>query len=1119
MRYLLIDSLLLLLAVSTTYGQQLNASISGAVRDTNGAAITGASVTVIERDKKTVVWKTTTDDAGMYRAPSVPVGIYNLTFEASGFKKVEINDVVLQVDQRARVNATLTAGDMAERVVVEGGGIGLLQSESSSLGDTINTSHVKNLPLPNRNILNLLTLAGGVSSGGAATGINSAQLSINGSRTVNNEITVDGVSVVSGSTGGPQRLPSAEAIREFRVLTSSYSSEYGRTSGGTVNVVVESGDNQLRGGLYYYFRNEALNANDFFRNARGERRQQDRWNQYGGKLGGPIVVPKVYNGRDRSFFFVNYEGLLQRSPSSQISTIPDERFRAGDFSGSGVIVNDPLTGMPFPGNRIPSNRVDPAAARIMSLLPAPNTVGNLDAATGRRVNNFVQNQPTSPNRGELTLRLDHNAGEKRRLFGRFTRFSSEDPIASILPGPLEAAVGDGITRGYQTAIGMTNVWSPTLLTEVNVGFQRNDPKIDPPSLGLDVRDALGIQRSVGNATPRFNISGFRELGTNENTWRVQIDNNYHLAAALTWVKASHVVKFGWQLRKNQFNVFNPGGLWMGRYSFNGEITSSNRSAGNPVHALADFLLGQIQTVEYELFQPITGRRNSNTAFYVQDDWKVTPRLTFNLGLRYDYESPMTIANNMYSRVNPQTGKLLVAKKNASRTLDLEGDKLNLGPRVGFAWSLNDKTVIRSGFGVFFSQIFSNLGGIVRYPGFTVAQNFPDLGAGVAQPFRLFEGHPLTAVQSLDDPFFVERQATTSNPLSPSAQFGEVDPLPSALTWNLGVQREILRGTIVEVSYVGARGVHLPLNLPFNQVPFGLGTEVARQGSDVATQMARPFPTVSGFSSFVHAGSSTYHALQIKGTRQTRGNLSFHTIYTWSKSLDDGSGLFSFSQPNGLDTGQFLSLFRHLDRAPSAFDRTHNFAFTATYATTGPVWLRDFQISPIIIVRTGLPDTITQNNLHPTVSQQRPDVINSNHGGYAPNRTSEGAAIRWLLPTSATDFPFAPTGPLFTGSGNNRRLVLPFDGIGTLGRNTTRNPREVNFDLAVARRFRVGEHVTLTIRGEAFNLLNHVNLNGPNTSLTVIANSAGQPVWNSPNFGLITSAKSARFMQIVARIDF
>ncbi len=1115
----IVGAFLFLLSPRVAAGQQLNASISGTVTDTNGAGVASASVTVVESAKQTVVRRTTTDGTGVYQVPLIPVGIYSMTFEAPGFKKEEIKHIILQVDQRARVDVTLQPGELIDTVLIEGTGVGQLQAESSSLGDTINTSNVQNLPLPNRNILNLLTLAGGVSSGGAATGINSAQLSINGSRTVNNEITVDGVSVVSGSTGGPQRLPTAEAIREFRVLTANYSAEYGRTSGGTVNVIVDSGTNQFHGGLYYFFRNEALNANDFFRNARGEDRQQDRWNQYGGKLGGPIIIPKVYNGRDRSFFFVNYERLLQRQPSSQISTIPDERFRAGDFSGSPVIVNDPLTGMPFPGNRIPNNLIDPAAAKIMSLLPAPNTPGNPDPATGRRINNYVRNQATSPTRGELTFRVDHNAGERLRMFARFTRFSSDDPIQSILPGPLEAAVGDSTTRGYQTAIGIVKSWTPALLSEVNIGFQRNDPLIEPPSSGIDVRSVLGIQRAVGGATPRFNITGYRELGTNENTWRVQIDNNYHFAAALTWVKSAHVVKFGWQLRKNQFNVFNPGGLFMGRYSFNGEITSPNKSAGNPVHALADFLLGQIQTVQYELYQPITGRRNSNLAFYGQDDWKVTPRLTLNLGLRYEYESPMTIANDMYSRVDIQTGKLLVAGKNASPTLNLNGDKLNFGPRIGLAWSLDNKTVIRSAFGVFYSQIFSNLGGIVRYPGFTVAQTFPDLGVGIAQPFRLFEGHPLAAVQNLNDPFFVEREATPSNPLSPSAQFGEIDPLPSAWQWNFGIQRELARGTIVDISYVGTRGLHLPLNLPYNQVPFERGTEVARQGNALATQLARPFPTVSSFSSFVHAGTSSYHALQVKGSRQAASNLSFHAIYTYSKSLDDGSGLFSFSQPNGLDTGQFLNQFRSLDRAPSAFDRAHNFTFTTTYMTTGPAWWRGLQISPIIIARTGLPDTITQNNLHPSVSQQRPNVINGNLGGYASDHPSEGAAIRWLLPTSAPDFPFTPGGPLFTGSGNTRRLVLPFDGIGTLARNTTRNPKEVNVDLAVARRFGLGEHLALTMRAEAFNLFNRVNLNGPNTSLSVIADASGRPVWNSPSFGLITSTKSARFMQIVARIDF
>jgi len=306
---------------------------------------------------------------------------------------------------------------------------------------------------------------------------------------------------------------------------------------------------------------------------------------------------------------------------------------------------------------------------------------------------------------------------------------------------------------------------------------REDPRIDPPSLGLDVRSVLGIERSVYSAAPRLNISGFRELGINENTLRRQINNNYQGSLGLTWVRGAHVLKSGAQLRLNQFNVFNPGGDFTGNYNFNGELTSPNRTGGNPTNALADFLLGQIQSVAYELAQPPTGRRNYNLGLYVQDDWKLSRRLTLNLGLRYEYESPMWIAEDIYSRIDTKTARLLVARKNASRTLDIEGDTLNLAPRVGLAYALDDKTILRSAMGVFYGQIFSNLGGIVRYPGFTVRQSFPDLGVGIAQPFTLSQGHPLTAVQNLDDPFSVERIATPQNPLSGAAQFGEASPLP------------------------------------------------------------------------------------------------------------------------------------------------------------------------------------------------------------------------------------------------------------------------------------------------------------------------------------------------------
>jgi outer membrane receptor protein involved in Fe transport len=1098
--------------------QTLTSSITGIVTDSSGASIPSAGVSIRNPSTGVVVWKGTTDDSGLYQAPSIPVGVYDILVEAAGFKRAHLAGITVQVDQRIRVDAQLQPGEVTESITVTAESIAQLQTETSYMGDNISTTQVKDMPLPSRAVLNLLTLVGGTSSGGSGSGINASQLSINGSRTLNSEFTVDGVSVVSGSTGGLTRLPSVEAIRELKVLTSGYSAEYGRTSGGSVNAVVDSGSNDWHGGVYYFFRNEAANANDYFRNARGESRQRDRWNQFGAKLSGPLTIPKLYNGRDRTFFFFNYEGLRRTEPVSILSTVPDEQFRMGDFSRSPVVVSDPLGGAPFAGNRLPGHRIDPAARRIMGLFPAPNTPGILDSINHRFTNNFVNNAPVSPVNDEFTVRADHSLGHAARLFGRLTQYSGTSPSQSIIPGPLDPAVGATNLTGWQTSLGWTHTWTPTLLTEVNLGFMRDDPRILPPSLGVNVAETLGIERSVGGATPRFGISGFRETGINTNTYRTQINNNYQLAATATKTSRGHLIKFGGQLRRNQFNVFNPGGLWAGLYNFNGELSSAARVTGNPVNALADFLLGMVKTSEYELPQPPTGRRNHNWALFVQDDWKLRRNLTLNLGLRYEYESPMTMSNDIYSRIDPTIGRLLVANHNASPSLNHHGDRLNLAPRVGFAWSLNEKTVVRSAFGMFFSQIFSNLGGIVVYPGFTVRQQFLNLGPGVAQPFRLSEGMPLLAVQNLNDPFFVERIATVSNPMVSGANFGEVNPLPYSTQWNFGIQRELPFKVIVDTSYVASRGVNLPLSLPFNQVPYERGEEAARVSQAAFSNSLRPFPTVAGFSSFMHAGTSTYHSLQVRVNRQMARSLSLVANYTFSKSLDDGSGLFSFSQPNDVDSGQFINLFRRIDRAVSAFDRPHNFTAAMQYTTGGPKWLRGIQFSPMFVLRDGLPDTLNQNNLHPTASQLRPNVINDT-SIYAPRRLPEGAGIRYLRPVTGPDFPLGPTGPLFVGSGATRRLVLPFLGPGTLGRNTVREPGEFTVDIAVARRFHVRERMYFTLRAEAFNMFNRANFEGPSTGLSVQANAQGQPFFNSPNFGLITAARPARLMQFVARFDF
>jgi hypothetical protein len=1113
-----------MLAVACGLHAQNTAVISGTVADPSGAVVPKAGITLIGADTSATVWHGETNESGVYRAPEIPVGRYNLRVEAPGFKRAEVKGINLVVDQRAAIDVKLETGATAESITVNGEAAGQLATDTSSLGNVINTSQVQDLPLPNRSILNLLSLTPGVSSGGAATGINSSQLSINGSRTVNSEFMVDGVSVVSGSTGGVQTLPSADAIREFKVLTSAYSAEYGRTSGATVTMVINSGTNQFHGGAYEYFRNEDLNANNYFNNLRGQPRSEDRYNLFGAKLGGPVWIPKVYNGKEKTFFFFDYEGLRQISPYANISSVPSAAFRTGNFSTSAVPVYSPASKAPFPGNVIPASLIDPAAAKILGVLPGANSPGSPDVANGLAVNNLVEVGSSKPGSNATTTRIDENLNESNRLFGTLTHYSAVSPLQPTIPGPLENSVGPGVTSGYQAALGLTHTFSPTMFMEARMGFWRNDSEIVPPSAGLDVAGVLGIARSLGGASPTFNISGgWSQYGLNSNTLRSQIDDNYQPSLSVSKVWRNHLLKFGTDLRLNEFNIYNPGGTgnsgWFtGNYTFTGEITSGSHNGGNPVNALADFLLGDVKTSGYALPQPPAGRRNYNLGFYGQDDWKITHKLTLNLGLRWEYESPLTSSNKIYSRVDPTTGQVLFADINSSASLNLTANKTNFAPRLGFAYTPIKKTVIRAGVGIFYSQIFSDLGAQVLFPGYTISQAFSNLGTGVAQPFSLSQGNPLIATQNLHNPQSTLSQFSASNPISASASFGQINPLPYSAEWNFGVQREFFYGTILDVNYVGSAGVHLPLNLPYNQVPVAQGTALAQVNTAVNTQNARPYPNVGSFSATSMAGHSSYDGLQVSVHRQYGANLAFIANYSWSKSIDDGDGLFAFSQPTGLNAGQFPSSYRNLDRSLSEFDRTNNFTTAIQYHTTGSRWLRDFDIDPILTARTGLPTTINQNNLNPAASQLRPNVIDGN-SIYMGNATPNGTGIQYLVPPTSASFPYGPVGPLFVGTGAARTLVLPA-GIGSLGRNTVRSPGELDLDLAIDRKFTLTERLKLSIRVEAFNILNHTNFQAPNTSLSVIADpKTNQAVFNSPSFGLITASNAARFMQLVARFEF
>jgi hypothetical protein len=1121
----------LILAVvlaSLAWGQGVTGVISGIVTDAKGP-IGGALITITSADTGVTTWTGKTNLDGVYRAPDLPAARYDVAVTAAGFKHQQVSGVELAVDPRADIPIVMEVGEVADTVTVEGRTEGQLAADSSSLASTITPSQLQNLPLPSRNVLNLLALTPGVSSGGDITsqgGLSSSQLSIDGSRTLNSEFLLDGFSVVTGSTGAPQTLPPADSIREFNVLAASYAAEYGRTGGAMITLITNSGANLFHGAAYAYFRNEDLDANNYFNNVLGKPRSEDRYNLFGGKLSGPVSIPKVYNGRNKTFFFVNYEGLIQASPYSLTSTIPYGAYATGNFSASPAKVYDPATKAQFPGNVIPSSLINPAALKILGLVPLPNSPGTLNKTDKIAANNFVSIGSSHPATNTGMARLDETVTDSLRLFGTFVHFNNYSPSQPTYPGsPLESSVGNSETTGYESTAGLTKTWNASFITEVRFGFFRNNAEIVPPSAGINVQSTLGIATSYGEAAPDINISGFSLLGSNSNTQRTQIDNNYQTYLNNSKTLGNHLLQFGFQLRKDQFDDLNPTADVNGSFTFDGSISNGKNSSGDPINALADFLLGDIKTGSYSLAQPLIGRRNYNAGLYLQDDWKVSPKLTLNLGLRWEYESPLSAANNEYSRVDPTTGQILFAGQNSSPTLNLTSSKLNFAPRAGFAYRLTPKTVIRSAFGMFYAGIFSDLGGQVLFPGYTVEQTFNNLGTGVAQPFKLSQGLPPVATNNLQNPQANLAQfGTAANPLTLTDYngFTQASPLPYVEQWNFGLQREIAKGTILDVNYVGTHGVHLPIEQPANTVPYNpaIDAALALANTTLATQQARPYPGIGSFNSLNMEGTSSYQAFQASIRRQYGSNLTFVANYVRSKSIDDASGIYNFSQPSGLNVGQFPQQFLGLNKGLSEFDRPNDFTLALLYRTSGNRWLRNFEIYPMLTAHDGLPLYIGQSNENAAqtgTNQQRPYDASPGVSLYTAE-VPNGTGVQYLLPASAAGFPLQPAGPLFVGSGSSRTEVLPV-GIGSLGRNVVRAPGQLDLNLSLGRSFALRERLQFRIRMEAYNALNHTNFQAPASNLTLTTNSAGQPIWNSPTYGVITAANQSRFLQLVGRFDF
>ncbi len=868
---------------------------------------------------------------------------------------------------------------------------------------------------------------------------------------------MNGVSTIVASTGTPGTLPSPDGVDSFRAITTNAPAEYGRTSGAVISVNTISGTNVYHGNAYFLVRNEAFDANQYFHKetiintATGatQPRNRDRFFQAGGSFGGPVRIPHLYNGHDKTFFFFNYDRTITPSSTTLNFTVPTAAQRTGDLSAAlAGVVNGKATPVvvyqpngthstAFTNNQV--GPIDPAAAKILALLPLPNTPGTFDGVNNRFINNWTSLQNLTGHVQKIVGRVDEALTPKDRISINVFRFTTSTPNAVSWNSPLLNTTWDcTCNNAWLPSIDYTRVWTPTLVMDLNMGFFRNVVLRNPPGTGLNAAQALGIASLPLDQTPEITDPGFSNIGADTNTNQINITNTFTPFGTVTKTIGSHTFKAGGSLRKNQFNSFNPATSPEGLLQFDGSITNLGAS-GNPTTGLADFLLGKIKTAQYEQPQPPTGRRNYNWGVFLQDDWKALPKLTLNLGIRYEYESPLTIATNVYSRIDTNTGQLIAAGLNGvSNSLNISTPKADFSPRIGLAYSINDKTVVRAAFGTFYGTIFQNLGGQLAYPGFDNTIMYNNLGTGVAQPFALSQGLPLAPPPNLKDPFAALVGSGPSNPYSVAISFNNQTHMPMVEQWNIGIQRQLPLLLTLEVNYVGNHALHLSYNLNENVVPLAQAAAVGLANTSVATQNASPFPNLKQFTVNSNIGSSNYNGLQVTVRRQFNSRLAVLSNYTYAKSLDDGSTIYNFSAPNGTANSQYPVAspnFVH-DWAPSNIDVKHTVNIAMIYTTPGPWWLRNWHISPVFVGHTGLPLNITQNTGIPGASQRpngNPQLLK------LAKPTANGPALQYFDSAADPNFPLTPSGPIYNTIGGTRTQIVAA-GFGNVSRDSNRAPR-------------------------------------------------------------------------------
>ncbi len=1087
------------------FGQTVG-EITGEVTDPSGAILVGASVTATN-PLTGATRQTLTNSAGNYSFPALQPGGYTLKVEMQGFAAEVQNNVELQVQQVARIDFHLRLGDTTQTVEVSGGAA-LLTTENATVGTVIENQRIVDLPLNGRNFIQLVSLSPNVSSGFNNGATPTARLggdratqavAIAGQRREFTNYTLDGISNTDVNFDSYILLPSIDLIQEFKVQTGVYSAEFGRET-NQVNVSTKSGTNNYHGTLFEFLRNSALDARPFAFTAVAPAHSPFKWNQFGFTLGGPISIPKLFNGKDRLFFASNYEGFRERQQVQSVITTVPAAMRNGDFSQllPATKITDPLTGAPFPGNMIPTTRLDHAAQVLLQYDPLPNVPGTTLS------NNYLNVTHNLTDKDQFTQRVDFIESAKSSWFGRYS-WQNENILT-----PAISEAGSHLTvQVSQFVLSNTRVISPTMVNEARVGyngFHNQNATFLANTLDVDAQAGLGLLNPVPAfawGVPNTGISnGYTSFGDNIEGPYNNNDETFQGIDTLSWTHGSHSLKFGAEIRRDRFNQ-------TGNTYIRGATTTQNQATG---YGPADFDLGYINALSLAPGGAAVAQlRSTSQAYFVDDSWKIRPNLTVDVGLRYEYFEPWQSKNNGLMNVyepcydtEPQapanchptlvrvgTGSdfyagasirfdpaIKVAVNNgllgAGRSL-VQPDRNNFAPRLGFAWSPTSKWTVRVGAGYFFVQdqgnalfeLSRNIAGRVQSNANTATHNLtfenPIANTGVCGPLP-------PGIACVTTPQFAANDV--------HQRTGYV------LEYLANVQRELSKSTVLEIGYIGSEGHKLGRYVNFNvPVPSTVGTVLSRT----------PYPELAQILQTTYIVNSNYDSLTAKLTRRLSGGLTLLSGFTYSKSLDDGSALRG---PSSLAQN---ALCISCEYSLSDFNQKFRFVTSALYEIPlgkghnlfnhgiGNAVLGGWQLGGIGTVASGFP-------LNFAIGVDRSNTAVAGSGGTRPNAT--GVSIIAPNPTTAQWFNLAALSEPALGTWGN------------MGHNVGTGPGIFTIDGSLMKRFVFTEGRYLQFRFEAFNALNHANYGDPNLTMTSnqINPATGVAIPGTGSFGTITSTR-------------